>query len=168
MQTIMKLLKFVLPFMCFCCMVFVHASSLTCYNVKDYDAKGDGKTLDSPAINKAIEAADKKGGGTIFVPAGTYLSGSIRMKNNINLYLDAGAVILAAPQKNGNTDYYDGLEKGVSPRYLDSGHTYFQNSLIWGKKLKNVSITGFGMIDGEGLVRNDVSKKAGFEEVANQ
>ncbi len=168
MQTIMKLQKFVLLFMFFCCMVIIHASNLTCYNIKDYGAKGDGKTLDSPAINKAIEAADKNGGGTVFLPAGTYLSGSIRMKSNINLYLDAGAVILAAPQKNGNTDYYDGLEKGVTPQYLDHGHTYFQNSLIWGKKLKNVSITGFGMIDGEGLVRNDVSKKVGFEEVANK
>lgn len=155
-------------FMLLCCVFYSEATTSNYYNVKNYGAKGDGKILDSPAINKAIEAADKIGGGTVFLPAGKYLSGSIRMKSNINLQLEAGAVLLAATQKNGNTDYFDGLEKGVTPQYLDHGHTYFQNSLIWGKKLKNVSITGYGMIDGEGLVRNDVSKKVGFEEVANK
>ena len=67
------------------------------YNVKDYGAKGDGKTLDSPAINAAIEAAVSDGGGQVLLPAGTYLSGSIRLKSNIDLHLSAGCVILAAP-----------------------------------------------------------------------
>lgn len=69
------------------------------HNVKNYGAKGDGKNIDSDAINKAIEEAAKTGGGTVFLPAGTYLSGSIRMKSNINMYLDAGAVLLAVPLK---------------------------------------------------------------------
>src|ERR1035437_1323579 len=65
------------------------------YNVMDYGAKGDGKNLDSPSVNLAIEAASKAGGGTVFFPAGTYLSGSIRLKSNIALYLDQGSTIEA-------------------------------------------------------------------------
>ena len=67
------------------------------YNVRDFGAKGDGKTLDSPAINAAIEKAVSEGGGQVLLPAGTYLSGSIRLKSNIDLHLSAGCVLLAAP-----------------------------------------------------------------------
>src|SRR6185312_16217778 len=61
------------------------------YNVRHFGATGDGTTLDSPAINQAIEAAAAQGGGTVLVPAGTYLSGSIRLKDNIHLLIDSGA-----------------------------------------------------------------------------
>ena len=67
------------------------------YHVRDYGAKGDGKTLDHIAINKAIEAANADGGGQVVLSAGTYLCGSIRMKSNVDLHLTAGARILAAP-----------------------------------------------------------------------
>ncbi len=119
------------------------------YNVRDYGAVGNGQTLDSPGINAAIDAAVKNGGGTVHLPAGTYLSGSIHMKSNINLFLDAGCVILGAPQNMGA---YDPEEAVVGTQYQDGGHSYFQNSLIWGENLKNVSITGHGMINGGGLV----------------
>ena len=69
------------------------------YNVRDFGAKGDGTTLDSPAINAAIEAAVSDGGGQVLLPAGTYLSGSIRLKSNIDLHLAAGATILAVDPK---------------------------------------------------------------------
>src|SRR5579859_1093194 len=69
------------------------------YNVRDYGAVGDGTNLDSPAIDKAIVAAANAGGGTVVVPAGTYLSGSIHLKSNIHLVIDAGANILGAPQE---------------------------------------------------------------------
>src|SRR5215204_1838589 len=58
------------------------------FNVRDFGAKGDGKTLDSPAINKTVEAAAKAGGGTVFFQAGTYRSFSVRLKSNITLYFD--------------------------------------------------------------------------------
>ena len=70
----------------------------TAFNVKDYGAKADGKNLDSPAINSAIDTCSKAGGGTVYFPAGTYLSGSIRLKSNITLYLDSGATIFTRPQ----------------------------------------------------------------------
>jgi hypothetical protein len=127
-----------------------HTASKTVYNVRDYGAVGDGKTLDSPAIDKAIAACAEAGGGTVDVPAGTYLSGSIHLKSNINLFLDAGAVILGAPQE---LKAYDPAEPFEGKGYQDGGHSFFHNSLIWGENLTNVSITGRGMINGGGLVR---------------
>ena len=118
------------------------------FNVRRYGAVGDGKNLDSPAINQAIEAAVAVGGGTVLVPAGTYLSGSIRLKSNIHLLIDAGAVILGAPQ---DLKAYDETEPFMPPAYQDGGHTYFHNSLIWGENLTNVFISGHGMINGGGL-----------------
>ena len=127
------------------------------YDVRNYGAVGDGQTLDSPAINAAIEAAEKGGGGQVLVPAGTYLSGSIRLKSNIDLHLSAGCTIVAAdPKQFPDERVYDESESfGGFPEYQDGGHTYFHNSLIWAEGQTNVSITGHGMIDGQGLTRKD-------------
>ena len=70
-------------------------------SVRSFGAAGDGKQLDAPAINKAIDAAAAKGGGMVFFPAGDYLSTSIRLKSNVSLYLDQGATIVAADPKAG-------------------------------------------------------------------
>ena len=132
------------------------ATATGIFNVRDYGAKGDGKTLDSPAINAAIEAAVRDGGGQVLLPAGTYLSGSIRLKSNIDLHLSAGCTILAAP---ASMKAYDPSESfGGFPEYQDGGHTYFHNSLIWAEGQANVSITGHGMIDGQGLTKKDTEK----------
>jgi len=131
----------------------VMAQSLGVFNVRDYGAKGDGKTLDSPAINAAIEAAVNEGGGQVLLPAGIYLSGSIRLKSNIDLHLAAGCTLLAAP---ASMKAYDESESfGGFPEYQDGGHTYFHNSLIWAEGQQNISITGHGMIDGKGLTKKD-------------
>ena len=136
--------------------LYIMAANTTgVYNVKDYGAKGDGKALDHNAINKAIEAASKSGGGQVYLPAGTYLCGSIRMKSNIDLHLSAGAKILAAPAE---MKAYDESEVFGAPEYQDGGHTYFHNSLIWAEGQQNISITGHGMIDGEGLTKRDTEK----------
>ena len=134
------------------------------YNVRDFGAKGDGQTLDSPAINAAIEAAVKDGGGQVLLPAGTYLSGTIRLKSNVDLHLSAGCTLLAADPKmfpkgcealHGGTLYDESESFGGFPEYQDGGHTYFHNSLIWAEGEKNISITGHGMIDGKGLTHKD-------------
>lgn len=122
------------------------------YNVRDFGAVGDGKTLDSPAINQAIEAAAAAGGGTVVLPAGTYLSGSIRLKSRIHLVIGAGATILGAPQ---SMNAYDPAEPFEGQAYQDGGHTYFHNSLIWGENLTDVTITGPGMINGGDLRSGD-------------
>ena len=129
------------------------ADNLNGYNVRSFGAVGDGKNLDSPAINTAIESAFANGGGKIIVPAGIYLCGSIHLKSNIELHLLPGAIIKAAP---ASMKVYDESESfGGFPEYQDGGHTYFHNSLIWAEGQDNISITGRGMIDGEGLTKKD-------------
>ena len=129
------------------------ADNLNDYNIRSFGAIGDGKSLDSPAINTAIEAAFANGGGKIIVPAGIYLCGSIHLKSNIELHLLPGAIIKAAP---ASMKVYDESESfGGFPEYQDGGHTYFHNSLIWAEGQDNISITGRGMIDGEGLTKKD-------------
>ena len=133
------------------------------FNVRNFGATGDGTTLDSPAINKAIAAAADTGGGTVFIPAGTYLSGSIRLKSNIHLLIDADATILGAPQ---DMNAYDETEAYTLGGYQDGGHCYFHNSLIWGENLTNVFVSGNGMINGGGLVRSDgiLDRMVGFNK----
>lgn len=126
-----------------------HAAELT-YNVRDFGAKGDGKTLDSHAINEAIEAAARAGGGTVSFPAGTYLSGSIRLKSNITLHLENGCILEAV----ADTAAYDKAEPNASDQYQDYGHSHWHNGFIWGENLHHVVIEGSGTIYGKGLTRN--------------
>ncbi len=138
-------------------------ASANVFNVRTYGATGDGTTLDSPSINKAIEACAQTGGGTVLFPAGTYLSGSIHLQSNIHLLIDAGATILGAPQ---SMNAYDETEPWQDNPYEDGGHCYFHNSLIWGVGLTNVSITGQGMINGGGMTRSDglLDRMSGFSQ----
>jgi polygalacturonase len=122
------------------------------YNIRLFGAAGDGKTPDTEAINKTIDAASAAGGGTVYFPAGTYLSFSIHLKNNITLYLDNGAVLLAGDPASGKGGY-DAPEPNKWDMFQDFGHSHWHNSLIWGDSLVNTAITGHGMIDGKGLTR---------------
>ena len=101
------------------------------YDVKRFGAKADGKTLDTPAINKAIDAAAAAGGGTVFFPAGNYLSVSIHLKSNIALYLEQGATIVAA--NTSDDARYDPPEPNEWDKYQDFGHSHWHNSLIWAR-----------------------------------
>src|SRR4029453_9397542 len=104
------------------------------YDVRVFGWEGDGKTLDTTAINKAVDAATAAGGGTVRFPAGSYLSFSIHLKSNITLYLDQGATIVAAdPMADHGT--YDAPEPNQWDQYQDFGHSHFHNSLIWGEGL---------------------------------
>src|SRR5215213_6291177 len=122
------------------------------YSVRAYGARGDGKTVDTPSVNRAIEAAAAMGGGTVHFPAGTYLCFSIRLKSNVSLHLDNGAIILAADPKKDRGSY-DSPEPNEWDMYQDFGHSHWQNSLIWGVNVENISIYGHGLIDGRGLTR---------------
>jgi len=117
------------------------------YNVKTYGAKGDGRTIDTKAIDKAIETAAAAGGGTVYFPAGNYLSVTIHLKSKIALYIDQGATIVAADLG------YDLPEKNANEIYQDYGHSHFNNSLIVGENLQDISIMGPGKIWGKGLLR---------------
>ncbi len=127
------------------------------YNIKSYGAKGDGIVPDTKAINDAIDAAANAGGGTVYFPAGTYLSYSIRLKSHIALFLDAGSILLAADSAaNGK---YDDAEPNVFDQYQDYGHSHWHNSLIWGENLQDISITGPGIINGKGLRRGSSARR---------
>lgn len=125
------------------------AGTSTGLDVRSFGARGDGKTLDTEAINRAIDAAAASGGGTIVFPAGTYATYSIRLKSNVSLYLGPGATILAA--ENTSTTGYDAAEPMELDKYQDYGHSHFHNSLIWGEDLSDISILGPGLIYGKGL-----------------
>lgn len=136
----------------FAMMIVLGSEAQVLYSVADYGATGDGHTLDSPYFNIAIDSCVAHGGGTVYVPAGNYLCGSIRLKSNVNLHLAPGSKIIAAP---ASMKAYDEAEPFEGPQYQDGGHTYFHNSLIWAENQENVSITGQGLIDGDGLSRMD-------------
>lgn len=131
------------------------AGTSSVYDVRLYGAKGDGTTIDSSAINRAIEAAAAAGGGTVWFRAGVYASYSIRLKSNIALYIDQGATILAANTSlEGTTEGYDPAESNAPwESFQDFGHNHWHNSLIWGENLKNIAILGPGLIWGKGLSR---------------
>jgi polygalacturonase len=126
-------------------------------DVRDFGARGDGKTIDSPAINKAIEYAAQRGGGTIWFPPGTYASYSIRLKSNITLHLGSGAILLAAstPVEGMEHGGYDTPEEVPEAyrAFQDHGHSHWRNALIWGEGLENVTIEGSGLMWGRGLGR---------------
>jgi polygalacturonase len=122
-------------------------------NVKEFGAKGDGKTIDSDAINQAIETAAIQGGGTIYFPPGNYLSYSIRLKSHIRLFLDAGAKITAAFPSA--VEGYDEAEPNEDDRFQDFGHSYWKNSLLWAIGEEDITICGQGTIEGMGLSREE-------------
>lgn len=126
-------------------------------NVRDFGASGDGKAIDTPAVNKAIDHAAARGGGTVYFPAGTYVCFTIRLKSNITLHLDNGATILAAPAPSdgvGGYDHAEPMDPAIST-FQDFGHSHWKNSLIWGEGLHDIAITGQGLIWGKGLGRGD-------------
>jgi polygalacturonase len=128
------------------------------FDVHQYGATGDGKTLDTDAVNRAIEAAEAAGGGMVLFPPGTYLCFSIRLKSEVHLHIEQGATILAAdsPKPGETTGYNGGTYDAAEPKtdwdaYQDYGHNHWHNSLIWGEDLHDISITGTGLIFGKGL-----------------
>lgn len=120
-------------------------------NVLDFGAVGDGSTLCTEAIQQAIDLCSHSGGGTVFVPAGQYVTGTIWMRSNITLYLDAGAVLLGAMDLNA---YPLWVSRWEGPDVL-KGHA----PLIGGEELRNVALAGHGVIDGRGQYWWDLFKR---------
>lgn len=126
------------------------------FDVRRYGATGDGRTLDTAAINRAIAAAHQAGGGTVLIPSGNYLCHSIRLRSRITLEFRAGATLIAAdPPPPGQPGGYDPPEEGPPNVHQDFGHSRFRNSLIWGEDLEHVALCGPGVIHGRGLSRGN-------------
>jgi polygalacturonase len=133
-----------------------NAGTPSTLDVRAFGATGDGKTPDTAAINKAIDAAAATGGGIVRFPAGSYLCFSIHLKSHITLSLDPGATIVAADAPaEGAGGGYDPPEPNPWDNFQDFGHSHWHNSLIWGEDLQNISIEGQGLIWGKGLSRGD-------------
>ncbi len=109
------------------------------YNVRDYGAKGDGKTLDSVAIQSAIDKCFAEKGGTVLIPAGDFLAGTLELKSNVTLHIAASGRLLGSPRRE---DYTAG--KGVPP---GNGNIVF----LFAVNAQNLSIEGKGTVDGNGL-----------------
>lgn len=112
------------------------------YNVLSYGAKNDSSKLCTKAIAKAIDEASKKGGGTIYFPAGKYLTGPIHFKRNITLFIDAGAELHFS-------DNFDDYLPFVESRYEGVDVMSF-SPLFYAYKVERIAITGRGIINGHG------------------
>jgi len=123
------------------CMVTA-ASAQSFFDVKKYGAKNDSTQLATRAIAKAIDAASKTGGGTVYFPAGKYLTGPIHLKSNITILLDAGAEL----HFSDNFDHYLPM---VRSRWEGIDVVNF-SPLFYGEYLENITITGRGTINGHG------------------
>jgi polygalacturonase len=151
------------------------ASAVGIFDVRRYGAAGDGKTLDTLAVNRAIDAAASAGGGLVLFPAGSYLCFSIRLKNSVELHLLPGSAIIAAdsPLPGDATGYNGGVYDAAEPKtawdaYQDYGHNHWHNSLIWGEDLHDIGITGAGLIWGRGLSNGRGQQDDGAPFVAEQ
>lgn len=121
--------------------LMVNAQTDGIFNIKNYGATGDGSTLDTKGFNNAINACVKAGGGTVLVPAGVFVTGTLVLYSNINLVLSPGSVIIASPNTN---DYLLQTDYGFS----GSGAGGKKLGIIFADHAENVSITGTGIIDG--------------------
>jgi polygalacturonase len=113
------------------------------YAVRAYGAQGDGKTNDTPLVQRAIDACAAAGGGTVYLAPGVYLCGSLHLRSGVVLWLDAGATVKGSPR---HADY-DAYEKLGFPNASDHETSYFHFALIWGEDVERVGIVGQGTID---------------------
>jgi DNA sulfur modification protein DndE len=119
------------------------------FNILKYLAVSDGRTVNTKAINQAIESAFNNGGGTVLIPSGLWITGPIVLKSNVNLHLSEGTLL----QFSDNKDDYPVVETTWE------GKAAFRcQAPIWGLNLTNIAITGKGTMDGAGQVWKHVKK----------
>jgi polygalacturonase len=119
-----------------------YAQSPSFHNILGFGAKADGKTLITGAVKNAIAKASEQGGGTIYFPAGEYLSGPIVLKSNITIHIEAGAVIKFSDNFDDYLPFVEMRWEGVSMKSFCP--------LFYAYEAENITITGRGKIDGQG------------------
>ncbi len=137
---------------CFCISSVIYGETI---NLREFGAVGDANTLDTQAIQKAIDIASEKG-YTLIVPQGIYLTGSLHLRSNLHIQLEMGAVILGSQKK----DDYDPFEKLDFPNDADKETSFFHHSLMWGEDIENISITG------NGIINSNFTKRGGPKALA--
>src|SRR5690606_23412189 len=114
-----------------CLMLLQACGRQQVYNITDYGAKGDSVFMNTTAIQKAIDAAASAGGGQVFIPEGIFLTGALHLKSNVELHVTENAVLKGSYKRE---DY-----QSANPM-----------ALITARDQQNISITGKGVIDGQG------------------
>ena len=118
-------------------------SQKTVYNIREFGAVGDGETLNTDAINNAISKCSEDGGGRVVIPVGIFKSGTIQMKNNVELHIEMGATLLGS----GDYRHYPKQAQPEFRTHLDPEGWF---ALIYGCELSNIAVTGLGTINGNG------------------
>lgn len=133
----------------FCLTLSSFAQEVGVFNVKSNGAKGDGLTLDTKAIQKTVDDCAAQGGGTVFFPAGRYVTATIFLKDNITLDIPASTTLLGA------TDIRQ--YRVITPKipYYGSEDSHF--SLFYAEDQKNITLKGNGTVDGQGSIFTDKS-----------
>ncbi len=112
------------------------------YNVRDFGAAGDGVRLETSSLQAAIDICANAGGGVVYFPAGTYLSGTLFFKSGVTLHLAEGSKLFGSPRLS---DY-----PAITPGFRSYTDNYSDKSLLYGEKVERIGITGKGIIDGQG------------------
>src|SRR6184192_1313843 len=117
------------------------------FDVRQFGVVADGKTSDTKHLQAAIDAASAAGGGTVFVPAGQYVTGTLWMKSNVTIYLDAGATLLGSQDKDEFPEWTSDWEGPNVPKT-----TTRYAPLFAGEGLENVALVGRGTVDARGEI----------------
>jgi len=113
------------------------------FNITNFGAVGDDITLNTVAIQKAIDSCSASGGGKVLIPQGIFLSGTIRMKSDVTLHIDSGGTL----KGSGNLAHYP----TITPQLRTFTDEYVQRALIYAENVSNIAFEGKGKVNGNGL-----------------
>ncbi len=125
------------------CAAFVWLTNAQTFNVVNFGAVGDSVTLNTVAIQKAIDSCHSIGGGTVMIPQGIFLSGTIVMKSNVTLQIDSGGTL----KGSNNLAHYP----NINPQLRTFTDEYPQRSLIYAENVEKIAFQGKGTVNGNGL-----------------
>jgi hypothetical protein len=117
------------------------------FNIKNYGAVGDGKTICTKAVQNAVDACNKNVGGDVVIPTGVFMIGTVHLKSNVHLYLQSGAIL----RGSSNLDDYETFFAGEPYSHVHKGMFFTEDA-------ENIMISGEGQIDGNGDVFFDLNK----------